>query len=140
MHNTLSCSIIIYLSSKSRFYFSVHTMCVFIDLAFVLYQVTLKIKVRSADAPVQSAKFMGHGICDNITKSSSLRQASRDDRLIHSVCYHQLWRSLSIKPADLRGVSSYLLQYEEAWKQGFCHAGLGGAPNPLVIQPTKILN
>ena len=111
-------------------------MCAFIDLAFVLYQVTLKIKVRSADAPVQSAKFMGHGICDNITKSSSLRQASRDDRLIHSVCYHQLWRSLSIKPADLRGVSSYLLQYKCSALIG----GLGGAPNPFGIQPTKILN
>jgi len=67
-------------------------------------QVTLKIKVRSADAPVQSAKFMGHGICDNIAKSSGLRQASSDSRLIHSVCYQQLWRSLNIKPADLRGV------------------------------------
>lgn len=31
---------------------------------------TLQIKAK--DAPVETAKFMGHGLCDYVTKSSSL--------------------------------------------------------------------
>lgn len=34
--------------------------------------VTLKLKVRAKNAPVETAKFMGHGVCDNIAKSVSL--------------------------------------------------------------------
>ena len=75
---------------------------------------TLKLKVRSADAPVQSAKFMGHGICDNMTKSSSLRSATRDAPLIQTVCWN-MWKGWSIEPADLRGVSLDELVIDESF-------------------------
>lgn len=38
----------------------------------------LNIQVRSKDAPIESSKFMGHGICDNVTKSSTLPSATCD--------------------------------------------------------------
>lgn len=34
--------------------------------------ITLKLMVRAKDAPKETKKFMGHGICDNLTKSKNL--------------------------------------------------------------------
>lgn len=37
--------------------------------------------MRAKDAPVETAKFMGHGVCDNIAKSSTL-STTTDDRYV----------------------------------------------------------
>ena len=66
--------------------------------------ITLKLKVRSKDAPVTTAKFMGHGICDNVVKSATLTGATDDACVISRECI-QLLRALSVPAADIRGVT-----------------------------------
>lgn len=44
---------------------------------------TLKLKIRAKGAPVESAKFMGHGVCDSISRSVTLPVATRDPDIIH---------------------------------------------------------
>lgn len=44
--------------------------------------ITLKLMVRAKDAPVQSSKFMGHGLCDNVTKSASLGVSTNDLKIV----------------------------------------------------------
>ena len=43
---------------------------------------TLKLKIRAKDAPVETAKFMGHGVCDSISRSTTLAVATRDPKVI----------------------------------------------------------
>ena len=44
---------------------------------------TLKLKIRAKDAPIETAKFMGHGVCDSISRSTSLSMPTRDSKAIH---------------------------------------------------------
>lgn len=44
--------------------------------------ITLKLMVKSKEAPEETAKFMGHGICDNVTKSTNLPSETSDSALI----------------------------------------------------------
>lgn len=65
--------------------------------------VTLKLMIRAQDAPVETAKFMGHGICDHIAKSSPLTTFTDDPETI----FRAIWKiseELSIAPEELRGV------------------------------------
>uniref|UniRef100_A0A1I7T7I1 DNA repair protein REV1 n=1 Tax=Caenorhabditis tropicalis TaxID=1561998 RepID=A0A1I7T7I1_9PELO len=65
--------------------------------------ITLKLMVRSADAPLQTAKFMGHGICDTYTKSCNIAVAtSRGDVLTSESM--KLYSKVLPKVEDLRGV------------------------------------
>ena len=43
--------------------------------------ITLKLMIRAKDAPKEAMKFMGHGVCDNFTKSKNLI-APTDDPVI----------------------------------------------------------
>lgn len=43
---------------------------------------TLKLKIRAKDAPVETAKFMGHGVCDSISRSTTLVTASHETKII----------------------------------------------------------
>lgn len=43
---------------------------------------TLKLKIRAKDAPVETAKFMGHGVCDSISRSTTLCSATRDTKIV----------------------------------------------------------
>lgn len=40
------------------------------------------LKIRNAEAPKESAKFLGHGFCDHITKSSSLNKLTSSSKII----------------------------------------------------------
>lgn len=44
---------------------------------------TLKLKIRAKDAPVETAKFMGHGVCDSLSRSTAMTAATRDADVIH---------------------------------------------------------
>lgn len=59
--------------------------------------------VRSADAPVETAKFMGHGVCDNVTKTSSLVEYTSDAEVIRRTVF-ALKSSMAVDPKELRGV------------------------------------
>lgn len=64
--------------------------------------ITLKLMVRSADAPLQTAKFMGHGICDTFTKTSNIPITNHADVLTAESM--KLYTKVSPKVEDLRGV------------------------------------
>lgn len=60
--------------------------------------------MRKSDAPVETAKFMGHGVCDHLSKSVSLKSVTDSSKVIADECC-KIARSLKIKPQDYRGVS-----------------------------------
>ncbi|XP_059613609.1 DNA repair protein Rev1 isoform X2 [Phlebotomus argentipes] len=65
--------------------------------------VTLKLMIRAQDAPVETAKFMGHGMCDHMTKSSAFPTLTDDPETI----FRAVWRiseDLQIPPEELRGI------------------------------------
>jgi len=39
-------------------------------------------QVRAKAAPVETAKFLGHGVCDQVTRSSTLSTAVADQDII----------------------------------------------------------
>nr|XP_006819721.1 PREDICTED: DNA repair protein REV1-like [Saccoglossus kowalevskii] len=65
--------------------------------------ITLKLKARKSSAPLESAKFMGHGVCDNIAKSSTLMTPTDDVKIITKECV-MLLRQMKIHAADMRGM------------------------------------
>lgn len=65
--------------------------------------ITLKLMVRASDAPVETAKFMGHGFCDNVTKSTTLASFTNElDVIVRTV--FAIKNSLDISPSELRGI------------------------------------
>lgn len=75
--------------------------------------VTLKLKMRKEDAPKQTAKFMGHGVCDSITKSVLLKYATNDPVVIANQCY-QLIQGMKLNPEDYRGLGIQIGKLEPA--------------------------
>ncbi|GFY73330.1 DNA repair protein REV1, partial [Trichonephila inaurata madagascariensis] len=73
--------------------------------------VTLKLMVRKSDAPVETAKFMGHGVCDHFSKSVMLKSATDSSQIISKECCN-IVRSLKIKPQDYRGIGIQLSKLE----------------------------
>lgn len=65
--------------------------------------VTLKYMVRAADAPVETAKYMGHGVCDSVNKSLNLMEFTAEVEVIKRAVL-QLNQELNIPPAELRGI------------------------------------
>ncbi|XP_067658458.1 DNA repair protein REV1-like [Haliotis asinina] len=65
--------------------------------------ITLKLMIRRGDAPKETAKFMGHGICNNVSKSSSLPMATDDGKVIAKECIAMM-RAMKANTADLRGI------------------------------------
>lgn len=65
--------------------------------------VTLKLMIRSAEAPEVTSKFMGHGICDSVSKTSTLSTGTNDKKIIFREV-SMLCRQLTDKFEDLRGI------------------------------------
>lgn len=59
--------------------------------------------VRAKDAPVETAKFMGHGFCDNVTKSVTLPAFTCDLAVITQTVFH-IKGILNVEPKELRGI------------------------------------
>ncbi|XP_043927902.1 DNA repair protein REV1 [Protopterus annectens] len=66
-------------------------------------RLTLKIMVRKAGAPLEPAKFGGHGICDNIARTVTLEHATDSARIISSEIIN-LFYTMKLNIADVRGV------------------------------------
>ncbi|KAG7382177.1 deoxycytidyl transferase [Phytophthora pseudosyringae] len=64
---------------------------------------TLLIKKRAEGAPIEPSKFMGHGVCDNFSKSHVLAQSTDDEIVIAKACI-ELLRQFNFPSEDLRGV------------------------------------
>lgn len=73
--------------------------------------ITLKLMVRDEEAPVETAKFMGHGFCNIINKSISLNYATNDVEVITkeviSICKKQ-----NIDPKEMRGIGIQITKLE----------------------------
>lgn len=65
---------------------------------------TLKLAMRSADAPVNPPKFLGMGRCDFVSKSSRLGMNSREIGTV-TIELKYLWRILGQEPKELRGIA-----------------------------------
>ncbi|CAH2090513.1 unnamed protein product [Euphydryas editha] len=73
--------------------------------------ITLKLMIRAENAPVETAKFMGHGFCDVINKSTTLPTATNDvttiTKEVISIC-----RKQNIDPKEMRGIGIQLTKLE----------------------------
>uniref|UniRef100_A0A672Z6B3 DNA repair protein REV1 n=1 Tax=Sphaeramia orbicularis TaxID=375764 RepID=A0A672Z6B3_9TELE len=66
-------------------------------------RVTLKVMVRKMGAPLEPAKYGGHGICDNLAKTVMLAQSTDSGQLIAAAVI-KLFHSMNLQVQDLRGV------------------------------------
>ncbi|XP_029660226.1 DNA repair protein REV1 isoform X2 [Formica exsecta] len=73
--------------------------------------ITLKLMVRAEEAPIQTAKFMGHGPCNYITKSKNLIAAVDDVNIIRKEVI-SIWNQLHLTPEDMRGIGIQITRLE----------------------------
>ncbi|XP_028249205.1 DNA repair protein REV1 [Parambassis ranga] len=66
-------------------------------------RVTLKLMVRKIGAPLEPAKYGGHGICDNLAKTVMLAQSTDSGQLIATAVI-KLLHAMKVSVQDLRGV------------------------------------
>ncbi|KAL2081111.1 hypothetical protein ACEWY4_022964 [Coilia grayii] len=66
-------------------------------------RVTLKVMMRKAGAPIEPAKYGGHGACDNLARSVTLGQATDDGRVIAQEAI-KLFHAMRLEVSDMRGV------------------------------------
>lgn len=88
---------------------------------------SFKLMVRAADAPVETAKFMGHGFCDNVTKTINFPQATDNlDAITKQVL--EVCKKLDVKPEDMRGIG---IQISKLENKDNCGVKEGGIQNFL---------
>ncbi|XP_057707651.1 DNA repair protein REV1 isoform X2 [Corythoichthys intestinalis] len=66
-------------------------------------RVTLKVMVRKEGAPQETAKYGGHGICDNFAKTVMLAQSTDSGQVIAAAVIKML-HSMKLQVKDLRGL------------------------------------
>ena len=69
--------------------------------------VTLKLKIRRPGAPVEARKYLGHGSCDNTSRSCTLLQPTRSSSEIARIA-GKLLRQIRPVASDVRGVGLQL--------------------------------
>ncbi|KAE8356498.1 hypothetical protein BDV28DRAFT_103401 [Aspergillus coremiiformis] len=74
-------------------------------------QLTLKVMRRSADAPLEPVKHLGHGKCDVFNKSVILGVATNAGETLGKEAVSML-RSFAISPGDLRGLGVQMTKLE----------------------------
>eukprot|EP00873_Tetraselmis_striata_P038497 jgi/Tetstr1/458761/TSEL_045146.t2 len=87
---------------------------------------TLKLKRRSADAPEEPRKFLGHGLCDNMSKSCMLPRLTGDAQEIARSA-KQLLRQLACPPDQVRGIGLSMTRLQ----------GRSGAPRGANAPPLE---
>ncbi|XP_011701619.1 PREDICTED: DNA repair protein REV1 [Wasmannia auropunctata] len=73
--------------------------------------ITLKLMVRAEEAPKETPKFMGHGLCNYITKSKNLIAAVDDVSIIKKEVIN-IWNQLHLIPEDMRGIGIQISRLE----------------------------
>ncbi|XP_073768289.1 DNA repair protein REV1 isoform X1 [Danio rerio] len=74
-------------------------------------RVTLKVMMRKPGAPVEPAKYGGHGICDNFARSVLLAQPTDSGRVIASEAI-KLFHAMKLNVKDMRGVGLQVQQLD----------------------------
>ncbi|CAG9857578.1 unnamed protein product [Phyllotreta striolata] len=72
---------------------------------------TLKLLIRAPEAPKETAKFLGHGVCDSLTKSSNSNAILNNPSVIFGEA-KLLYEKLRPPFGDLRGVGLQLTKLE----------------------------
>ncbi|XP_040849733.1 DNA repair protein REV1 isoform X3 [Ochotona curzoniae] len=72
-------------------------------------RLTLKVMVRKPGAPVETAKFGGHGICDTIFRTVTLDQATDSAKIIGKAALN-MFHSMKLNISDMRGVGMHVNQ------------------------------
>ena len=88
-----------------------------VNVNLVAKQVTLKIMTRSANAPVETRKFMGHGICDSFSKSANMSTPTNEANVIKReamILLKMLLQSNERNVQDLRGIGIQLTKFEKS--------------------------
>ncbi|CAG9788332.1 unnamed protein product [Diatraea saccharalis] len=73
--------------------------------------ITLKLMVRDERAPVETAKFMGHGFCNIINKSTSLTTATNSSEVIAREVV-SLYKKINIDAKEMRGIGIQITKLE----------------------------
>ena len=97
-------------------------------------QITLKIMVRSQNAPEETAKFLGHGLCDSFSKGSTLSHPTSDSNVIKREVM-LLMKMLKTDPKDLRGIGIQVGKLEKNDNKGSSTPSILGF---LSKSPTKM--
>ncbi|KAE8625571.1 hypothetical protein XENTR_v10006322 [Xenopus tropicalis] len=72
-------------------------------------KLTLKIMVRKAGAPIEPAKYGGHGICDNVARTVTLHQATASAKVIGKEAV-DMFHTMKLNISDIRGVGLQMHQ------------------------------
>ena len=82
--------------------------------------VTLKMKIRKQDVPRETWKYLGHGACDNVSRSTLLLQPTQEGKEIGQFAI-KLLRQLKVVASDIRGMGlqlSKLVSTRESGSEG----------------------
>lgn len=81
-------------------------------------RVTLKVMVRKVGAPLEPAKYGGHGICDNLARTVMLAHSTDSGQLIATAVI-KLLHAMKLQVQDLRGVGIQvqLLEGNQSFRQ-----------------------
>ncbi|XP_039196515.1 DNA repair protein REV1 isoform X2 [Crotalus tigris] len=66
-------------------------------------RLTLTVMIRKAGAPVEPAKFGGHGICDSVARTVTLNHATDNARVIGKEIIN-MFHTMKLNISDMRGV------------------------------------
>ncbi|KAK1332801.1 hypothetical protein QTO34_006332 [Cnephaeus nilssonii] len=91
-------------------------------------RLTLKIMVRKPGAPVETAKFGGHGICDHIARTVTLDQATDSAKVIGKATLN-MFHTTKLNISDMRGVGIQVNQLVPA------HSRPPACPRHVPAQP-----
>lgn len=116
-----------------------------LDIKRKTKQITLKIMIRAKEAPIEASKFMGHGLCDHLTKSVSLSMFTNELDVITTNCL-TIMRALNVPPQELRGIGIQLTKLDSSdlqdKKKGECvlkdmFARMNKKPNVVPVTATS---
>ncbi|XP_061315662.1 DNA repair protein REV1 isoform X4 [Pezoporus flaviventris] len=86
-------------------------------------RLTLKIMVRKAGAPVEPAKYGGHGICDNIARTVTLDHATDSAKVIGKETLN-MFHTMKLNISDMRGVGIQVQQLVPISKATSAHSAV----------------
>ncbi|NXO04650.1 REV1 protein, partial [Rhinopomastus cyanomelas] len=86
-------------------------------------RLTLKIMVRKAGAPVEPAKYGGHGICDNIARTVTLDHATDSAKVIGKETLN-MFHTMKLNISDMRGVGIQVQQLVPISKSTLAHSAV----------------
>ncbi|KAK9825519.1 hypothetical protein WJX74_003581 [Apatococcus lobatus] len=105
--------------------------------------ITLKLKRRKENAP-EPPKFMGHGICDNMSRSVTVARFTANQEDVASEGW-QMLRALHVDPTQIRGIGLNMTKLNTDPASAAARPGAGApsraaAPPPSVFGPHTMDN